>query len=200
MIKNLIFDFGKVLVDYDFELFFKSYIHDAERYEAFLPVLYNEKLQRLLDREEKPFETIMADVISENREFEKEIEYFMEHYPEIVTGEMPGMRELLKQLKSEGYKLYGLSNWCSKVYKTIDKFEIFELLDGYVISSEEKVIKPEPEIYKRLFEKFGLEPSECIFADDRADNIEGSRAMGMDGIVFSNAKQYESELRRKLMC
>ena len=186
MIKNLIFDFGKVLVDYDFETFFRKYI---------TPVLYNEELQQLLDREERPFEVIMEEWIEKNMEFEQEIRYFNEHYPEIVTNEVEGMYELLTKLKAEGYKLYGLTNWCSKVYLTMAQFPIFKLLDGQIISSEEKVIKPEPEIYQRLFAKFNLKPEECIFADDRAKNIEGGKRLGMDGIVFTDSKQYERELR-----
>lgn len=195
MIKNLIFDFGKVLVDYDFEAFFRKYIPDTERCQAFTPVLYNEELQQLLDREEQPFEVIMEEWIEKNMEFEQEIRYFNEHYPEIVTNEVEGMYELLTKLKAEGYKLYGLTNWCSKVYLTMAQFPIFKLLDGQIISSEEKVIKPEPEIYQRLFAKFNLKPEECIFADDRAENIEGGKRLGMDGIVFTDSKQYERELR-----
>lgn len=195
MIKNLIFDFGKVLVDYDFEAFFRKYIPDTERCQAFTPVLYNEELQQLLDREERPFEVIMEEWIEKNMEFEQEIRYFNEHYPEIVTNEVEGMYELLTKLKAEGYKLYGLTNWCSKVYLTMAQFPIFKLLDGQIISSEEKVIKPEPEIYQRLFAKFNLKPEECIFADDRAEDIEGGKRLGMDGIVFTDSKQYERELR-----
>lgn len=198
MIKNLIFDFGKVLVDYDFEAFFRKYIPDTERCQAFTPVLYNEELQQLLDREERPFEVIMEEWIEKNKEFEPEIRYFNEHYPEIVTNEVEGMYDLLTRLKANGYKLYGLTNWCSKVYLTMAQFPIFKLLDGQIISSEEHVIKPEPEIYQRLFTKFNLRPEECIFADDRAENIEGGRRLGMDGIVFKDAKQYERELRQKI--
>ena len=73
MIKNLIFDFGKVLVDYDFEAFFRKYIPDTDRCQAFTPVLYNEELQQLLDREERPFEVIMEEWIEKNKEFEQEI-------------------------------------------------------------------------------------------------------------------------------
>lgn len=198
MIKNLIFDFGKVLVDYDFKAFFRKYIPNTERCQAFTPVLYNEELQQMLEREERPFDVIMEDWIENHKEFEHEIRYFNEHYPEIVTNEVEGMYELLTQLKAEGYKLYGLTNWCSKVYLTMAQFPIFKLLDGQIISSEEKVIKPEPEIYQRLFDKFNLKPEECIFADDRAENIEGGSRLGMDGIVFKDAKQYERELREYL--
>ena len=63
MIKNLIFDFGKVLVDYDFGAFFRSYIADPKRLAAFTPVLYNEELQQMLDREARPFDEIMEEII-----------------------------------------------------------------------------------------------------------------------------------------
>ena len=195
MIKNLIFDFGKVLVDYDFLDFFAKIIPDKERCSAFGALLNTVHFANIIDREERPFEETMEDFIGHHKEFEKEIRVFMEHYPEIVKCEMPGMRDLLTRLKAEGFKLYGLPNWCSKVHLTMQQFEIFRLLDGQVISSEEHVIKPEPEIYKILFERFGLKPEECVFTDDRAENIAGGRAMGMKGIVFENAEQYERELR-----
>lgn len=196
MIKNLIFDFGKVLVDYDFESFFKSYIPNAERCQAVTSILYNERVQQILDREDKPFDELMEEIIGNNKEYEPEIRYFMAHYPDVVKGEMEGMNDLLKQLKSEGYKFYGLTNWCNKVHQTMAQYEIFQLLDGYIISSEEKVIKPEPEIYHRLFNKYNLKPEECIFADDRVENIVGGRNVGMDGIIFVDAVQYEKELRQ----
>ena len=194
MIKNLIFDFGKVLVDYDFEAFFRKHIPDTERCKAFTPILYNEDIQKLLDREATPFNEIMEKIIEQHPSFEKEIRMFNDYYTEIVTEEIEGMRDLLTRLKEEGYKLYGLTNWCSKVYQTIEQFEIFKLLDGYIISSEEKVIKPEPEIYRRLFDKFNLLPEECVFTDDKEENIIGGMKLGMKGIVFSNARQYEDKL------
>ena len=196
MIKNLIFDFGKVLVDYDFEAFFRTYISDAERYQAFTPILYNEEVQRMFDREDRPLNEIIESLILQYPQYKSEIRYFDEHYPEIVTHEIKGMKALLIQLKAEGYKLYGLTNWCSKIHLTMAQFDIFNLLDGYVISSVEKVIKPEPAIYHCLFRKFNLIPQECIFTDDRVENIEGGRRLGMEGIVFKDAKQYERELRR----
>lgn len=198
MIKNLIFDFGKVLVDYDFESFFRNNIPDKERCKAFTPILYNVEVQQLLDKEERPFDVIMDEIVEKNKEFEPELRMFCVKYPEIVTGEIEGMRELLHRLKSEGYSLYGLSNWCSKVYETMAEYEIFSLLDGYVVSSDEKVIKPEPAIYYRLFDKYNLKPEECIFADDKTENIEGGRRVGMDGIVFTDAKDYEKRLREML--
>ena len=198
MTRNLVFDFGKVLVEYDFVDFFRRLIPDAKRCMQLASILTDEETLRRFDREEKPIEELVKDLISDNPAFEDEIRLFAERYPEIITGEMPGMKELLVRLKGEGFSLYGLSNWCSKVYVTMGQYDIFQLMDGYVISSEEHLVKPEAGIYHRLYEKFGLKPEECIFADDKQENIEGARRTGMRGIVFENAAQYERELRRML--
>ena len=194
----MVFDFGKVLVEYDFVDFFRRLIPDARRCMQLASIMTDDETLRRFDREEKPIEELVKDLISENPAFEDEIRLFAERYPEIITGEMPGMKELLVRLKGEGFSLYGLSNWCSKVYVTMGQYDIFQLMDGYVISSEEHLVKPEAEIYHRLYEKFGLKPEECIFADDKQANIEGALRTGMRGIVFENAAQYERELRRML--
>ena len=198
MTRNLVFDFGKVLVEYDFVDFFRRLIPDARRCMQLASIMTDDETLRRFDREEKPIEELVKDLISENPAFEDEIRLFAERYPEIITGEMPGMKELLARLKGEGFSLYGLSNWCSKVYVTMRQYDIFQLMDGYVISSEEHLVKPEAGIYHRLYEKFGLKPEECIFADDKQENIEGALRTGMRGIVFENAAQYERELRRML--
>ena len=198
MIRNIILDFGKVLVDYDFDIFFRRYVPDENRRKQFVPILYNDGLTPVVDRGEKPFEEIVDDLIAENPEFEPELRIFSEHYPDLIIGEIPGMKDLLKRLKAEGFKLYGLSNWCSKVYITMEQYDIFKLLDGYIVSSEVHKIKPEPGIYQCLFERFNLKPEECVFADDKEENVEASRKEGMPAIVFKNAEQFEAELRKLL--
>ncbi len=198
MIKNIILDFGKVLVDYDFDIFFRRYVPNEERRNQFIPILYNDGLTPAIDRGEKPFAEIVEDLIAENPEFAPELHIFNERYPDLILGEIPGMKDLLKKLKAEGYKLYGLSNWCDKVYITMEQYDIFKLLDGFVVSSEVHQIKPEPAIYQSLFKKFNLKPEECVFADDKAENVEAGKKEGMPGIVFKNAEQFETELRKLL--
>lgn len=198
MIKNLIFDFGRVLIDYDYETFFREHIPDEKRFTAFIPIIYNREVISSIDCEETPFHIIIEDLIAKHKEYEAELRLFYERYCEIVTGEIEGMKDLLTSLKKEGYKLYGLSNWCHKIHTTMAQYDIFKLLDGYVISSEEKIIKPDTEIYHRLFKKFNLKPEECIFTDDKEENIKASKLTGMDGILFIDSQQYERELREKL--
>lgn len=197
-IKNLIFDFGKVLVDYDFFHTIRRYFKSEEDLEEFATLFTSIEFLNQCDREEIPFEQIIQNAKQEHPKFEYQLERFYEEYTQFVLGEIPGMKELLIKLHAEGFKLYGLTNWCSKVHEVMKQWEIFTLLDGEVISSDEKLIKPDVAIYLRLCEKYDLNPSECLFTDDREINIEGAKKAGMQGIVFLNAAQYEAELREIL--
>lgn len=197
MIKNLIFDFGKVLVDYDFDQFLSLFIPTANRRMDFFAKFCNQALVNRCDKGDETFEQIILEQQGLYPQWREELQTFHDRQIEAVTGEVEGMYDLLSTLKREGYRLYGLTNWSKEVYAVMERYSrIFELLDGQVISSEEHIIKPDPAIYQRLFERFHLKPEECIFTDDKPENILGSKAVGMSGIVFENARQYEQALSK----
>jgi len=196
MIKNLIFDFGKVLVDYDFKLYVESFCPDPATRDRFMDCILTEDWMRRMDKQDVPFEETISILKDTYPDLSAEMDAFLEKFPDIVLGEVPGMRDLLTGLKKEGYRLYGLTNWCDRVHVTMSRYGIFDLLDGVVISSEVHEVKPFPQIYRILFEKFSLDPAECLFTDDKQENIDGSQAVGMDAVLFKNARQYESDLRR----
>ena len=197
MIKNLIFDFGKVLVDYDYMPVIRRFFNnDNAEAIKFSKTILTEKWGKIIDKEEEPFSQIISNMQKKHPEYSRQLQMFGDCYPEFVTGEIHGMANLLNRLKNNGYKLYGLSNWCSKVNITIKQYKIFNLLDGYVVSSQVKEIKPDAAIYQHLFKKYSLNPAECFFADDRRENIIGAKAVGMDGVVFIDAAQYENVLRK----
>lgn len=198
MIRNLVFDYGKVLVNYDFARLFRDLIPDEGKRQAFAEFINDPARVEVFDLGFKNFEGVVEDFISERPDFEQELRLFAAHKTEAIFEQVPGMYELLSQLKSEGFRLYGLTNWDTLIYDTLEQFEIFRLLDGMVISSEVHTVKPHPQIYGILFDKYGLVPQECVFADDKAENVLGGRALGMEGIVFRNARQYEDELRALL--
>lgn len=198
MIKNLVFDFGKVLVDYDFFHTIRQYFQTEADVQEFAELFTSMEFLNRCDMEEEPFAEIIKDSQRRYPKFEVQLQKFYDNYSEFVTNEIPGMRDLLTQLRSEGYKLYGLTNWCSMVHKVMQKWDILTMLDGRIISSEEKLIKPDVAIFQRLCQKYGLEPEECVFTDDRATNVEGAIRAGMLGIVFHDAEQYESEIRKIL--
>ena len=149
MIKNLVFDFWKVLVDYDFLHIIDQFFTDKAEEEEFVKIFTNPVFIDRCDKEEEPFEEIIRDMQRQYPKFKVQAQAFHDYYVDFVTGEVPGMRELLLQLKQQGFKLYGLTNWCSAVHEVMKRYPIFQLLDGRLVSSEEKLIKPDPAIYRR---------------------------------------------------
>lgn len=195
MIKNLIFDFGKVLVDYSFDRIVDTFFTDESELKAFKKVILSPAFIDKCDKEDIPFADIVKEAQQQYPQWAVQLQTFHDRYLDFVIGEMPGMRDLLTRYRNKGYKLYGLSNWCSVVYDVMKKFDILQMLDGYVVSSDVHLIKPYPEIYRCLLDRFSLKADECVFADDKLPNVEGARAVGMKAILFKNAAQYEQELK-----
>ncbi len=198
MIKNLVFDFGKVLVDYSFEQLYDEYFPDRKSVDEFMQTVFSPYWGQQVDREVIPLSEIVAQLQQLYPHYAEQIGIYDTRHQDFVLGEVPGMKSLLTDLKAQGYRLYGLTNWCHKVHITMQQYGIFRLLDGWVISSEEHLVKPEPAIYQRLFDKFALRPEECIFTDDKIENVEGSLQVGMDAILFVNTQQYAQELQRRI--
>ena len=151
MIKNLIFDFGKVLVNHDLQPLLERHFGDDEvSLIGFHKILSDPEFINMCDRGIIPFEKMIDGAIKRYPEYSDAFTFFKDNYLEEITGEIEGMRVLLKKLKQSGFKLYGLTNWSDTIYRVMEKFDIFRLLDGMVISCEEHFIKPEKEIYLRL--------------------------------------------------
>lgn len=114
--------------------------------------------------------------------FEKVTELVNNFFPYMPPFEK--MYDLVKRLKENGYGIYLLSNASSDFHERRKGIPALELFDGVVISADYKLLKPEKEIYLTLFEKFSLSPEECFFIDDVQKNIDGARAVGMDGHCY----------------
>ncbi|MBQ2394991.1 MAG: HAD-IA family hydrolase, partial [Alistipes sp.] len=82
------------------------------------------------------------------------------------------------------YRLYVLSNMSPEFIDFIRRLPVYANFDGEVVSCEEKVVKPEPEIFRLLLNRYSLDASECLFIDDRVDNIEASEREGICGFHF----------------
>lgn len=91
---------------------------------------------------------------------------------------------LIGELKAAGYRLYVLSNMSREFIAFLRRLPVYRQFDGEVVSCEEAVIKPEPEIYRRLLTRFGLDPSETLFIDDRQANIDAAAREGIHTQLF----------------
>lgn len=194
MIKNLIYDFGRVLVTYDFEHISSFGFASEEDLQSFVNIVSDPAFVRRCDLELIPFEDLIREMQHTYPQWKEQWQLFYDRYLEFVTGEMPGMYAYMTELKARGYKLYGLSNWCSTIYRVMKEYKIFNLLDGFVVSSDYQVVKPDPAIYRILLDKYDLKAEECVFADDRADNVEAAQQVGMQAIVFTTTEAYKEAL------
>ena len=186
MIKNIIFDVGRVLVDFKPDEIMDQLGIDKDTHQLLNKIMFHNPLWNEFDRS-----TLSADEIEEK---------FFELAPdkkEIITkvfrkvGDMIETRSYtlpwLQDLKDRGYHLYILSNYASYTYGlTKDKLTFLDLMDGIVFSYQCKMIKPERGIYDHLLQQYHLDPVECVFLDDREDNIEAGRELGMYGVVFDS--------------
>lgn len=196
MIRHLIFDYGQVLVRHNpVPLLHRICNGNEKMMDGLRQILSGPDFPDRLDRGTLPFSEAIDYAIGLHPDYHDALLCFRDHVREEITGEIEGMREVLSRLRQAGYDLYGLSNWSNTVYEVIDRFPVFRLLDGMVISCEEHCVKPEAEIYRRLYAKYNLKPEECLFADDRLANVEGARRTGMEAILFTDAAQYVRDLR-----
>lgn len=98
----------------------------------------------------------------------------------------PEMNALARELDALGVPLYLLSNTSARFYRFRDKIEVWPLLKGALLSFEEKLLKPDPELYRRLFTRFGLTPGDCFFIDDLHLNVEAARWCGMEAFCYQD--------------
>lgn len=184
MIENIVFDYGGVLVQYDFVAFFGKLLGSRERGQWFMDHVLPEEVGAAMDRELHPFDYYIRQQQERWPEYADVLSYFAGHYTDVFTVETPGIRDLIQLLKDRGFHVYGLSNWSSKLSEVKEKYSVFQLITDELVSKDVHLLKPETAIYQTFLDKFHLRADTCLFVDDKAENIEGCWQVGMQGIRF----------------
>lgn len=193
---NLIFDFGNVLVRWEPQRVYLPYFGgDEAQYWYFWRHVCNPELRNRIDAGEDQQQCINSQKAL-FPDYAAPLEMFITDWEETLPGEMPGMRELLQQLKADSrYRIFGLTNWSMETFPLArKKFEILQMIDNYVVSGDVKLVKPDPAIFRLALNRFGIRADETTFIDDNPDNVEAAKRLGMDGIVFTNAASLRAEL------
>ncbi len=194
MIKNIIFDVGKVLVEYDPYTYVEKRGYSKEEQEIVLNAVFCSAMWLKADRGPIGTKELIEGFVANAPEHEELIRDAYGHAEETVW-EMPYTVEWVKDLKKRGYRLYVLSNYGRDLFeRTKEHMPFLPYMDGVVFSHECHLMKPEWEIYKHLCDMYSLLPSESVFIDDHAENIEAARRFGIHGIQFAG---YE-DAKRKL--
>lgn len=198
MIKNIIFDFGGVLLDWNPHYLYDPYFGDVEKAEWFLTNICTYPWNAQHDAG-KPVAEGTTELVAQYPEWEKEIRMYYDEFEKMLSGQIADMEEYIKELKGRGFRIYGLSNWSVETFAMIrPKYPILDLMEDMVISGKEKVMKPDAKIYQIALSRFGIKPEESVFIDDNVNNIIGCEAAGIHGIVFKDAGQLRSDLEKLL--
>ena len=190
MIKNVILDYGNVLIDWNpAYLVLPHFNGDEKKCRFFIDHVCNSEWFTRMDRGEN-MDKCVAELQATYPEYADAVAMFRDRWFDMCSGEIPGMLELIQKLKTKGVGVYGLTNWPAETFaEARRRFKTIGSIDNYVVSSAVKLAKPDPAIYQLLLSKYNLKASECVFIDDRKDNVDAAIALGMSGIVYpGNAK------------
>lgn len=191
MRKNIVFDIGNVLVDYNIKAFLAKKGFGSDMIKRILKASIMSPYWEAFERCDLSEEEAMRAFVSLDPEIEKEIYEAYENIHGMLTIR-PFAISLVKELKEKGYGVYYLSNYSSKAYRECnDSLAFMEYMDGGCLSFQEKMTKPDVRFYNCFLERYHLSAQDCIFVDDTPENVEVAKQLGFQGIVFES---YEKTL------
>ena len=196
-IKNVIFDLGGVLVDWNPDkVFIKVFEGDKQKMEYFYAEVCTQEWNENQDAG-YPMAKATEERVALFPEFEKEIRMYYDRWDEMLGDQIQGTVDILKKLtNSTEYKVVALTNWSHETFpKAIKKFEFLQWFEGILVSGVEKTRKPFPEIYELTLNRFDLKAEESLFIDDNLRNVEAARALGIHSIQFHSPEQLAQELK-----
>ena len=195
MIRNIIFDIGNVLTDFRWKEFLEDKGFDEAMVKRIAKASVQSPVWNEIDRGVWSMEELMQTFIRQDPEIEEELRRAYGNITGMVTKRAYAI-PWIQELREKGYRVYYLSNFSEKAYEDCaDALDFLPYTDGGILSYREKLVKPDPEIYRRLLSRYSLEAQESVFLDDTAMNVEAAERLGIHGICFRTKEQAEEELR-----
>lgn len=195
MITTIIFDIGNVLADFTWREHFASFGYDDAMIERLAAATIMSPQWNEYDRGLMSDQEIEDAFISNDPEIASDIHKVLSDVKTIVRRNDYAI-PWIKELKSKGYRCLYLSNFSRKAEtECADALDFLPYMDGGILSYQDKVIKPMPEIYQLLIDRYDLKPEECVFMDDTPRNLEGAAKFGIHTIHFRTQAQAIEELR-----
>ncbi len=195
-IKNIIFDFGGVLIDWNPVYLYNKVFDDKKEMEYFLENICHSDWNILQD-EGRPLAEATSLLQKKFPDYSEQIGHYYGRWEEMLGGTIDENVKLIKPLKDQ-YKVYGLTNWSAEtlpIAKT--RYNFFKELDGIIVSGDEKLIKPDPKIYNVLLERFNIKAEDSLFIDDNADNINTANELGFKTIHYTPDVDLEELMKSK---
>jgi len=193
--KAVVWDIGRVLYQWDLRFLFQKLIADTRELEWFVTNVVTEEWHFQSDAG-RPLAEMVAERKAAFPDHAALIDIYAERFLETLPAPVEGTHALVERLSARGVTLYALSNFGAEFWQRFRPVApVFEHFSAFVISGEEKVAKPAPDIYRLLEERAAHNPQDLFFIDDRADNIAAAKARGWHGHVFTDAALLEADLQ-----
>lgn len=193
-VKNIVFDVGMVLVDFCWEKVCRNLGFDEHTIRAFNENIINSAYWERLDKGLIDTKEAIAGFIGALPQYGAEINMFWAHAEEFAE-EYDYAAPMIKQLLECGYNVYLLSNYPQELYELHwPKFSFYNMVNGYIVSAQNKLAKPDPAIYRLLCRRYGLKAEECLFFDDRQVNADAAVGVGMQAVLFEGYDTVKEKL------
>jgi 2-haloacid dehalogenase len=197
-INTIIFDLGNVLVYWSPMYVYQDYFDSEEKRKYFFENICTAEWNERQD-EGRSIVEATQELVEKFPGWEQPIRDFYGRWTEMLNGPIPETVEIFRRLKeSRKYKLDALTNWQAGLFDiALVRYNFLHWFDGRVVSGEEKTRKPFPEFYKRLLDRYHVNPSEALFIDDSLRNVKGAEAVGINGIHFESPEKLKEELIKR---
>lgn len=185
--KNIIFDFGGVLLDWDPRYLYRDYFNDDAKMEKFLAEICTGEWNAQMDAG-KPFAEGVKELSAQHPEWSKEIELYHTGWNKMLKGDLADGVGLLSKLHDNpSFKLFGLTNWSAETFPyAFNNYRFLDWFEGIVVSGEEKMKKPDKRIFYTLLERYHLQADTCIFIDDNQANVDMANKLKIHGILWQH--------------
>ncbi len=195
-ITTIVFDIGNVLAAFCWEKYFRNICDSEEQFLKLAKATVLDEAWNEFDKGVLSEEALLQTFIGNAPEIEGLIRRMFESVSNTIEV-YDYTHSWIRELKEKGYRVLILSNFSEKAYRECgEKMQFVEETDGAVLSYREKLIKPNPEIYDLLINRYGLISEQCVFLDDKQENIDGAKRTGMHGIVFTTKDAAVRELEK----
>jgi 2-haloacid dehalogenase len=191
----VIFDVGNVLFDWNPRFLYERLIDDDRALDAFLRDVATKDWHFQHDAG-RPFAETSAELAALHPQHADLIAAWGPRFNEQLGDMLPGMRALVDDLHARGVPLYAITNFSGEFWPPFRDREaaLFDRFRGIVVSGDEDLTKPDPAIYRLALDRFGIAAEDAVFVDDRADNVAAADAVGIRGLLFTDADALRADL------
>lgn len=198
-IKNIIFDLGGVLIDWNPEyVYLDVFQGDRKKMQWFFDEICTMDWNENQDGG-YPLQKATEERVSLFPQYEEWIRIYYGRWEEMLGGSIEETFEILDQLLGNiKFRVIALTNWSAETFPVaLQRFEFLHRFEGIVVSGIEKTRKPFPEIYQLTLDRYGFKAEETLFIDDNQRNIDAATDMGIQTIHFKNPKDLKYNLNKK---